>query len=182
MLSTGYPRSKSSEAWLTLPTTLQPNTLGTGALWTDSSDGSLHYVDPYGVDTNLSAGGAPPGSTDWTLLPVAAGWAATPSFAPMQYRRLDANTCVLFGNAQLTSSGIVRNKLVCTLPAGFTPQFSTIAACSFGETSPNPDIRDICKCEVRWDGSVLVTSPTSGTAGSHSVSINMIFNCAPTPP
>lgn len=40
----------------------QPNKAGFGTIWTDSSDGTLHYVDPSGLDVNVS-GGAGGGTT-----------------------------------------------------------------------------------------------------------------------
>lgn len=63
MLNTGVPRRKTSTQWLIQPTPSPgPNSdnLGYGTLWTDASDGTLHYTDTLGIDTAVAVEGSSP--------------------------------------------------------------------------------------------------------------------------
>lgn len=60
MLNTGVPRRKTSSQWILEPSPAPgpgSDNLGYGTLWTDSSDGSLHYTDTLGSDIKLGEGG-----------------------------------------------------------------------------------------------------------------------------
>lgn len=63
MLSNGYPSRKTSTAWYVTPSnpSSAPIKEGVGTIWTDSTDGSLHYTDTLGNDIKLGEGG---GGTD----------------------------------------------------------------------------------------------------------------------
>lgn len=60
MLSSGHKSRTLSDSWKLDPVISQPTSPGVGCLWTDSSDGTLHYTDTLGLDNQITGAGSNP--------------------------------------------------------------------------------------------------------------------------